>query len=314
MLSFQFYVSKVGGTIMRKKYKRTMWRAIIDAVLTVLLGISLAFLGNWDSTQKYFVIKIIVFIVLSLMKILYIGYCAADNSKEFSLISELSKENSSLKKALSGIILVSQYNSSEVNKCIHQYIEKKKIDKDVWNYKKACYHLCGTIFTFASELAIDSNINIEVSYVKLNEEIDGEIELYSYTNNKSQAPKLLNKKRNFGNLSATQYFDMKMFLENSSETRVLYGSNDINNNFYRTSDEREKHPQKYNQYIAIPVFCDNKKMIGLLQIACLYKCSLAEDKEILKEVADKYFVPYANLFLLLHKMNKALFIEIKRGV
>lgn len=296
---------------MNNKHKRPMWRAIIDAVLTVLLGISLALLGDWDSTQKYFVIKIIVFIVLALINILYIGHCAADDSKDFSLISELSKENSSLKKALSGIILVSQYNSSEVNKCIHQYIEGKRIDRDVWNYKKVCYNLCGTIFTFASELAIDNNKDIEVSYVKLNEEIDGEIELYSYTNSKSQVPKLLNKKRNFGDLNAAQYYDMKIFVENSSETRVLYGSEDINNNFYRTSDEREKHPQKYNQYIAIPVFCDNKKMIGLLQIVCLYKCSLAEDKEILKEVADKYFVPYANLFLLLHKMNKALLLGIK---
>ena len=50
----------------------------------------------------------------------------------------------------------------------------------------------------------------------------------------------------------------------------------INIHFFRTSEELEKI-KKYKQYVAIPVFCDDQKIVGLLQIACLEDCSLAED-------------------------------------
>lgn len=294
---------------MERIIKKPMWRALISAMLTGITSISLAVLGDWNPDQKCFILKIVMFIVLSLLDIAIIVFCASQDSKELSLNSELKKENSSLKKALSGIILVSQFNSSEINQCIHQYISEGKFSGDIWNYKKACYNLCATIFHFVTEFA--HNDNVEVTYVKLNEFTDGEIELYSYKNSTDQKPKLLNKKRNFLNSDTIQYFDMTLFDKNVAETKVLYGSDTININFYRTPEDRERYPEKYNQYIAIPVFCDNQKMIGLLQIACLNKCSLAEDSEVLEEVANKYFVPYANLFLLLHKMNKALLLGIK---
>lgn len=294
---------------MGKILKNPKWRALANAILTSAIGVLLAILGDWDPNQNYFVFKIITFVVLSIFDIWLIVFCAVQDFKDISLNSELKKENDSLKTALSGIIYVSQFNSSEINKCIHKYIEEGKITGDIWNYKKACYNLCATIFNFVTQLA--NNNNIEVSYVKLNESTPGEIKLYSYKNYTDQPPKLLNKKRNFMDANTVPYFDMELFSKNSADTKVLYGSEEINTNFYRTREEREKHSDKYNQYIAIPVFCDNEKMIGLLQIACLNKCSLAEDKEVLEEVANKYFVPYANLFLLLHKMNKALLLGIK---
>jgi hypothetical protein len=162
-------------------------------------------------------------------------------------------------------------------------------------------------------IKLTKNENVEVSYVKLNENIPGEIQLYAYRNQPNQSPTLLNKKRNFLSTEAVTYYDMKMFQRNHSDSKVLYGSDTINIHFFRTSEELENNPKKYKEYVAIPVFCDNHKMIGLLQIACMEDCSLAEDEAILKEVADKFFVPYANLFLLLHKMNKALHLGIDKG-
>ena len=212
---------------------------------------------------------------------------------------------------MSGIILVSQDNSSEMNECMHDYLVDGKINSQIWNYKKACYHLCATLYEFSIKLT--KNENIEVSYVKLNESTSNEIQLYAYRNRSNQSPTLLNKTRNFLNTEAVMYYDMKMFKNNRAETKVLYGSETINIHFYRTSEELEKKPKKYKEYVAIPVFCNNKKMVGLLQIACLEDCSLAENEAVLKEVADKFFVPYANLFLLLHKMNKALHLGIDKG-
>ena len=58
--------------------------------------------------------------------------------------------------------------------------------------------------------------------------------------------------------------------------------------------------------MAIPVFCNESKMIGLLEIVCLKKTVLADTEEELNEIISKYFVPYANLTLLLYKLEKSL--------
>jgi len=296
---------------MKKIYDNPRIRAGLSAILTALVSISLALLGNWDSEQVGFGWKLVAFIVLSIMDLCYVIFCAAQDSKEHSLIAALKNENDVYKKAMSGIILVSQDNSSEINECMHDYLADGKINTKIWNYKTACYGLCATIYEFVIKLT--KNENVEVSYVKLNENNSGEIQLYAYRNQSNQSPTLLNKTRNFLNTEAVMYYDMKMFQRNRAETKVLYGSENINIHFFRTSEDLEKNLKKYKEYVAIPVFCNNQKMVGLLQIACLEDCSLAENEAILKEVANKFFVPYANLFLLLHKMNKALHLGIDKG-
>lgn len=293
-------------------YNNSIRRAIASAIIASFLGISLAVLGDWNPKQEVFFIKLVFFVFFTIVNIIHIVICTTQDSKDISYVSELNKENTALKKALAGIIYVSESNSSEINKCIHQYLSENKLNNGTWNYINACNNLCATIFTIISDLT--ENENIEVSYVKLNEHTKDEIEMCSFYNSTFQKPKLLNKKRSLSKEDSIQYFDMTMFKNNSAETKVLHGSKEINIYFYRSNEGKQHHPNKYNQYIAIPVFCDKQKMIGLLQIACLYDCSLAEDSTVLLEIANKYFVPYANLFLLLHKMSKALKLGITSEV
>ena len=50
-------------------------------------------------------------------------------------------------------------------------------------------------------------------------------------------------------------------------------------------------------------------MIGLLEIVGLDNSMLScVSKEELEEVTNKFLVPYANVFLLLHKMERALLV------
>lgn len=292
-------------------YSNPKWRAGISTGLTVIVGVFSSLLGDWNADQKKFFLKIVGFLFFAFIDLIYVVLCAAQDFKERSLIDALKNENDVYKKAMSGIILVSQDNSSYINECMHDYLSYGKINSKIWNYKTACYGLCATIYEFVIKLT--KNEKVEVSYVKLNENTSDEIQLYAYRNQSNQSPTMLNKKRNFSNKDSVMYYDMKMFKWGCAENKVLYGSESINNHFFRTSEDREKNPQKYKEYVAIPVFCNNRKMVGLLQITCLEECSLAENEAALKEIANKFFVPYANLFLLLHKMNKALHLGIDKG-
>ena len=144
---------------------------------------------------RVFWLKLVGFIFFFLIYIVYVAFCAAQDSKEHSLIAELKNENNVFKKAISGIIFISQENSSKINACMHEYLSDGKINTKIWSYKKACYNLCATIYEFIIKLT--GNEKVEVSYVKLNENIPGEIQLYAYKNQSDQIPNLLNKTRNY---------------------------------------------------------------------------------------------------------------------
>ncbi len=295
---------------MKKIYQSSKKRAILSGILTMLVSISLAVLGDWNKTQDLFGLKVFFFFLFSICDIMHLALCAAQDSKENKLIAEMKKQMTAYENALTSIIKVSQSNASSLNLCIHDFQTNSKINEKLWNYKKACYQLCSIVYLAVCDLT--NNKNCEISYVRLNEKKSGEISMFAYQNKAQQSPKLLNIKRNFLNKDNTQYFDMKMFDDSINETKVLYGSAMINNHFYRSPDERKEKPHKYNQFIGIPVFCDNSKMVGLLEITCFNDCSLGEDAEIVKDIADRYFVPYANLFLLLHKIEKALYLGINK--
>lgn len=295
---------------MQNHLLRPRIRVIITGILTIAVGISSAVLGNWDSNQNYYALKIISFFAASATQILYLVLCAAQEVKEKLLLSEYKRQLTAYETALSGITCISQSNASDLNTCIHHFEENHNISNDVWNYKKVCYQLCQVIYNFACKLT--DNQECEVAYVKLNEQVDGEISMFAYANFNNQTPVLLNEKRNFKDQTSSQiqYYDMHLFQENINQTKILFGSDKINNLFYRTPEEREKFPNKYNQFIGIPVFCDDQKMVGLLEISFLNNCSLGKNDEVIRDIANRYFVPFSNLFLLLHKTNKALHLGI----
>ncbi len=293
---------------MKKSYQKPIWKVIITGILTIAISISLAVLDDWNPEQNNFILKIFCFLIFSVLDIIYLALCTIEDLRKKALISEIERQLVAYETALTGIIQVSQQNATNLNDCIHEYMDTNKINSHAWNYKNVCYELCKIIYLFVCDLS--KSKECEIAYVRLDENTTDEISMYAYKNHTDQAPKLLNKKRSFLDDTSLQYFDMKMFKECINETKVLYGSDAINIHFYRTPDERKEKPNKYNQHISIPVFCDNKKMVGLLEITCLDKCSLGNSENEVKDVANRYFVPYANIFLLLHKADKALHLGI----
>ena len=158
---------------MKNIYQSSKKRAIVSGILTMLVSISLATIGDWDKSQNCFVFKIICFAVFSFLDITHLTLCAAQDSKENKLIKELEKQITAYENALTGIIEVSQTNASNLNLCIHDFQANNKINGKLWNYKQACYKLCSIIYLAVCDLA--KNKNCEISYVRLNEKVAGEI-------------------------------------------------------------------------------------------------------------------------------------------
>lgn len=101
---------------------------------------------------------------------------------------------------------------------------------------------------------------------------------------------------------SSAYYDLCLFTEAKSDNSIYMGTSEVDKVFVRSRG-------KYHLYIGIPVFCADKKMIGLLEVVGLDDSMLScASKEELDEATNKFLVPYAKIFLLLHKMEKALLV------
>ena len=122
-----------------------------------------------------------------------------------------------------------------------------------------------------------------------------------FANQNMQMPTIFGLKRLVED--GNSYHDADLFKKSKADIEVLKNKDEIGNAFlFGKSANRDK----YSQYIAIPIFCADRKMIGLLEITCLNETYLAVSERELKEIASKYFGPYTFLILLLHKLEKAL--------
>lgn len=284
-------------------FNKPIVKNIILSVLTLIIGGLCSALGSWNYTEKYFKIK---FICLVLFSLLYIAMLIYYSTKEINLSKaneQLSKQNEAFNNAMAGIITICKQSSGSVNTIIHNIISDGKIDLNIWSFDIVCKQVCKEIYDLVCSLHGKSK-DFSVSYIKLIEDTNT-ICMNSFANQNMQKPTIFNKSRKINDMSA--YHDAELFQRGKSDFEILLNKEAIKDAFkFSNNENKEKNKKKYNQYIAVPVFCNDSKMIGLLEVMCLNKTVLANTEEELNEIISKYFVPYSNLILLLHKLEKSL--------
>ena len=70
---------------------------------------------------------------------------------------------------------------------------------------------------------------------------------------------------------------------------------------------------KYTQYIAIPVYCSKRKMLGVFQIVTKHGYIIENTDENLKRFAECNLVPFSELIVLVDKIHKGLYVKPNRG-
>lgn len=133
------------------------------------------------------------------------------------------------------------------------------------------------------------------------------IYLNSFANQTHLRPSIFGKKRIFSEEYPNSYHDVDLFRSGSSEIEIVIGNENIDNIFaYTDKGSHADGKKKYSQYVAIPVFCKDEKMVGLLEIVALNDAKIGLNVNEVREVALKYFVPQSYLFLLLYKLERSL--------
>lgn len=263
----------------------------------------MAILGNWSTTQEFFSIKIIFF---GLSIVLYLVIMRIYTRVEVNDRRSAEIQNNQIKIFENLVISISSIcttNASDIRTCINKISATKKIDLNIWSFKKSSRTICEHIYNNISQLG--NSKKYEVAYIRLIESgNEDHVEMVGFANQNKHQPTVFGIKRRFKNINLHQaYHDLCLFSKASADTDIAMGADEINKIFIQNKGTTGKR----FLYIGIPVFCDNSKMVGLLEIVGLDDTMLGcVSKEEIEEVTNKCLVPYAGVFLLIHKMERAL--------
>lgn len=281
-------------------FNKPLVKAFVLAILAILLSISFAFLGDWSPNQPSFTFKILFWGLCCFLYVTFTIFYATAEANERRLASIRQRQLSTFENLIISIISICETNANDINTCIRVVRDSNIINLNIWSFRKACKLICEHIFDNLCNLGNSKKYG--VSYVQLIEDhLEDSVEMIAYANQNRHRPTVFGKKRSFINIDQkSAYFDLCMFNEAKADNYIAMGVDEVDKIFVRNR-------QKHHLFIGIPVFCADKKMIGLLEIVGFDDSMLGcTTKEELEEVANKFLVPYANVFLLLHKMEKAL--------
>lgn len=306
----------------KKVLMKPVVKAVIMTLFTTAISILVGMLGTWDSNLPGFWGKLIGLAVVVILYMVILAWYATAEVNRRRTIEVLEQQVEAFTDMVINIIAACETNASDINRCIHRVNDTHKIDPNIWDFKKASRGLCKLIYDSICKLGKSREYG--VAYVALEEGTTTEdtVRMIAYANKNMHSPSVYGRVRCFADVdwNDNAYHDLRLFFKGSrglgggTSNDIRWGVDEVQAVFrYSSQEAMIRSQRKYHTYIGIPVFCDNRKMVGLLEVVGMDETKFGcLTKKELEEVADKLLVPYANLFLLIHKMEKALFAGVSR--
>ena len=291
---------------------RPFVKSFILGMLTLYIGGVCSALGTWDfANDKTIQIKIVMLVIGIFLYIIALAYYSVYEINMNKVVRLYKMQNGAFEDLMSGIMSSCKYCANGANEIIHAIVNSGEADLKVWNFDKACQWVCDNVYDLLCKLG--EGREFEVIYDRLVEDRKPEELIYTnaYANKNKRKPSIYLQKRKF---VEDDYHDSELFRAGESDLEVVIGTDEIDKIFgHRSKDKRNKNKNKYSQYIAIPVLCNDEKMVGLFEIICLNNTKLGDTKEEVEEIVSRYFIPYSFLLLVLHKLEKALLAKPIEG-
>lgn len=306
------YEGKFAMKKLKDFFNKTFIKSFILGGLTLYIGGVCSALGIWDfENDKAMPMKIFMLITGVVLYIIALAYYSVYEINMNKVLRLYKVQNEAFEDLMSGVMSSCKYCANGANEIIHAIINNGEADLKLWNFDKACQWVCDNVYDLLCKLG--DGREFEVIYDRLVEDRRPEEFIYTnaYANKNKRKPSVYLQKRKFVD---DDYHDSELFREGDSDLEVVIGTDEIDKIFgHRSKEKRNKNKSKYSQYIAIPVFCNDEKMVGLFEIVCLNKTKLGDTKDEIEEIVSRYFIPYSFLLLVMHKLEKALLAKPIEG-
>lgn len=274
-------------------------KIIVQIGITAGITVTSSLPATFDPSQPGFTVHLLAFLFFIFLELVFMIASTTVEVNTRRAKEELEKQMRGFKKLGTNIIKICEDNAGKLNDCLNAEHDNK-INLRLWSFDKASNILCQCIYEFLKDMFMDDNF--EIAYVRRGKDAKKQdvICMNAYANNGNSMPGLWCKERVVGE---DTYYDAQLFKAGKGDVKVLIDENSI--------DEKFSYPNgkgtAYKQYVSVPVMC-SKKMIGLLEVASFGEVRMGLTKAEVLELANKFLVPYARMFLLLHKTEKALLV------
>lgn len=259
-------------------------------------------------------ILIIILIFSYIVYVIYIAYIEKKESLNKINIEKLQVEKENLLlaseiydmvfKSLGNLIDISQKDINELTKQIINSNNQVLLN---WNLENIANYICRDIVNILSKVSkngTDISVNIYIRHKKkLAKRTQDYIQMIAHWGGTNSTPSILNtdilltKKKNW------QY--AKLFLDNNPKIVVYPSEEEIRKNF-EYNGSPDKYVGEYTQYIGIPISCSGGNILSSLEIISHHGTIIADTKDEILGIINKYIIVYRNYALLTHKIEKSL--------
>lgn len=150
----------------------------------------------------------------------------------------------------------------------------------------------------------DSKVSVGFVYYKEDESGEQWVNMIAHSKPKSNRPIAC---KGECKLSECKYYYADLIREGETSVKVAENNNEIKSHFNEVNIGNTLN--SYTQYIAVPIYCTNNKILGIFQVVTEYGYIIEDNKKDLLSFAIANIIPYSNLILLVDKIYKGLYIN-----
>lgn len=284
------------NTYAEKWYDRKIPRIVLTIFFTGAASISCGLITMFHNYIS--VAFIVLTIIFTSLQIIFSLRCSLiDKVRELS-VDNMETMIGVYQELFASLPSILDEQASGINTIANNISNDGFLSAERWTFDKATNQLCESIASFIKNY---SGTDVAVCYARIDEKKEGMIKIVGYANKLNEYPSTYLVEREITN-NKDVYFDIKMFYKQNLEVEYRLDSTSVDKAFYYQNPE--KNLGKYEQFLFIPVSCDRKKMIGLIEVVSPKGHIIAESDEEMKNIA-KLLRIYSSLFILLYKAEKA---------
>lgn len=297
-----------------------IFKAIVITVFPFIIGLIdnvsdwLDANGNVVNIIKNGKIFVVILTVIYIVYVIYIAYTERRQYKNYQNIEELKEQNAQQAllletynitfDSMNNLMNVSQ---KEINDLSKQIISTNNLDLLNWNFESIANYICKDIVGILSKISksgTDISVNIYVRRKrKTGRKTQDCIKMIAHWGGTNSTPSILYSDIILSKKKEWQY--AKLFLENNPKIVVYPTEEEIRKNFgYNGNPSR--YDGEYTQYIGIPISCSAGNILSSLEIISHHGTIIADTKDEILEIINKYIIVYRNYALLTHKIEKGL--------
>ena len=293
------------GNHKRTEDKHLLWFDTKSGRLisTIVLVIFVTAFGLLISVVSNVILKIVfcvIAIVSAIIQSVFSIRCAAFDKAREEDVNYAESRLRIYKAMFENVPVILDDSAVGINEIARSIKTTGILQSDRWTLDKSAKSLCESMKRFVKQLCIKGD-SVNVYYVRTMDDDGTKVKMIGRANDYGESPKTYRVERQVTE-DETAYFDLRMFAKKENHAEFRLTAEEVDRVFYYKDRERESG--KYEQFLFVPVVCDENKIIGMVEILLKRGNKLAETEDDMKRI-QKLLQIYLSTFGLLTKAEKA---------